>query len=150
MNYERAALCRDRIRAVESLMQKQKAISTSFSDRDVIAVMPHDADAMADAALHSRRPHDRLRILHARAARATTPMGEALTQFMLQYYSAENLPPHGDPAAAASRRSADVIEELLGETGAAARIPERADARRQGEAGAHGDEKREGHMPEAG
>ena len=46
MNYESAAVYRDRIRAVEALLEKQTAISTNDADRDVIAVLHHDADAL--------------------------------------------------------------------------------------------------------
>ncbi len=113
MNYERAAVCRDRIRAVESLMQKQKAISTSFTDRDVIAAMPHDADAMVV-------------LLYIRGGRmigsesftldgaGDESMGEVLTQFMLQYYSAENIPPT-EILLSSEPPERRVIEELLSE-----------------------------------
>ena len=46
MNYEWAAVYRDQMRAVEAVMQKQKAISTAMGDQDIIAALPHDADAM--------------------------------------------------------------------------------------------------------
>ena len=113
MNYERAALCRDRIRAVESLMQKQKAISTSFSDRDVIAVMPHDADAMA-VLLYIRGGRMIGSESFTLSGAGDAPMGEALTQFMLQYYSAENLPPT-EILLSSEPPERRVIEELLGE-----------------------------------
>ena len=45
-SYERAAVYRDRIRAVEDVMQRQKAISTHASDQDVIAVVPEESDAI--------------------------------------------------------------------------------------------------------
>ncbi len=113
MNYERAALYRDRIRAVESVMQKQKAISTREDDRDVIAVLRHDADAIVE-------------LLYIRSGRligsenftlegaGDEEPGEILTQFILQYYTPENLPPtelilSADPPEKA------VIEELLTE-----------------------------------
>ena len=113
MNYERAALYRDRIRAVESVMQKQKAISTAQDDRDVIAVLHRDADALVE-------------MLYIRAGRligsenftmegaGDEPAGEIITQFVLQYYTPENLPPtelilSADPPEKA------VIEELLTE-----------------------------------
>ena len=113
MNYERAALCRDRIRAVESLMQKQKAISTSFSDRDVIAVMPHDADAMA-VLLYIRGGRMIGSESFTLSGAGDAPMGEALTQFMLQYYSTENLPPT-EILLSSEPPERRVIEELLGE-----------------------------------
>lgn len=113
LNYERAALYRDRIRAVESVMQKQKAISTSQDDRDVIAVLRHEADAIVE-------------MLYIRAGRligsenftlqgaGDEAPGEIVTQFILQYYTPENLPPSelilsSDPPEKA------VIEDLLSE-----------------------------------
>lgn len=113
MNYERAALYRDRIRAVENVMQKQKAISTAQDDRDVIAVLRHDADAIVV-------------MLYIRAGRligsenftlegaGDEEAGEIITQFILQYYGPENLPPtelilSADPPEKA------VVEELLTE-----------------------------------
>ena len=113
MNYERAAVYRDRIRAVEAVMQKQKAISTSQDDRDVIAVLKHDADALVE-------------MLYIRSGRligsesftlegaADEESGEIITQFILQYYTPENLPPteillSSEPA------EKSVIEELLTE-----------------------------------
>ena len=92
MNYERAALYRDRLRAVEAVMQKQKAISTSQDDQDVIAVAPYGADAV-------------VQLLMVRSGRligsehfvfegcADDESAEILTQFILQYYGKANMPP---------------------------------------------------------
>ena len=113
MNYERAALYRDRIRAVQSIMQKQKAISTAQDDRDVIAVLHHEADAIVE-------------MLYIRSGRligsenftlqgaGDEAPGEILTQFMLQYYSPENLPPTEIILSADPPEKA-VVEELLSE-----------------------------------
>jgi excinuclease ABC subunit C len=49
MNYERAAIYRDRIFAVEQVMQKQKASSTRDVDQDVLAFAPMGADALVSA-----------------------------------------------------------------------------------------------------
>ena len=46
MHYERAALYRDRIRAVESVMQKQKAIVSGGGDQDVVATIRQGDDAL--------------------------------------------------------------------------------------------------------
>lgn len=113
MNYERAALYRDRIRAVESVMQKQKAISTAQNDRDVIAVLHHDADAIVE-------------MLYIRAGRligsesftmegaGDEDPGEITTQFILQYYTPENLPPQ-EIVLSADLAERTVVEELLTE-----------------------------------
>lgn len=113
MNYEAAAVYRDRIRAVESLIEKQTAISTTASDRDVIATLHHDADAM-------------VRIMFIRSGRligseqftlegaGDDEAGEILTQFMLQYYGPENVPPK-EICLSANVQEAAIVEELLSE-----------------------------------
>ena len=69
MNYERAAVYRDRIRAVEDVMQRQKAISTHESDQDVIAVVPEETDAVIQMLFIRSRPPHRLGTLRARGRR---------------------------------------------------------------------------------
>ncbi len=113
MNYERAALYRDRIRAVEAVMQKQKAISTAQADQDIIAALPHDADAMVQLVfVRSGRMIGSERFTLEGAA--DEPPGEILTQFMLQYYGPEITPPREILLSAAPPEH-DVIEQLLSE-----------------------------------
>ena len=113
MNYERAALFRDRIRAVESVMQKQKAISTSQDDRDVIAVLHHEADALVEMMfIRSGRLIGSESFTLEGAGDESA--GEILTQFILQYYSKENLPPH-EILLSAEPPEKNVVEELLSE-----------------------------------
>ena len=113
MNYERAALYRDRIRAVEAVMQKQKAISTAQADQDIIAVLPHDADAMVQLMfVRSGRMIGSERFTLEGAA--DEPQGEILTQFMLQYYGPEITPPR-EILLSATPPEHDVIEQLLSE-----------------------------------
>ena len=114
MNYEGAAVYRDRIRAVQELNEKQTAISTADSDRDVIACLAHDADQL-------------VQILFIRSGRmigsefftlegaGDDPAGEVLTQFMLQYYSEENLPPK-EILTSAEIPEREIVESLLSET----------------------------------
>ncbi|MCQ2437774.1 MAG: excinuclease ABC subunit UvrC [Clostridia bacterium] len=114
MNYERAALCRDRLRAVELLVEKQTAISTSDNDRDVIGLLHHDADAM-------------LQIMFIRSGRligseqftmegaGDDDSGEILTQFILQYYGDENVPPR-EILLSAEVPEAEIVESLLTES----------------------------------
>ncbi|MBQ8963306.1 MAG: excinuclease ABC subunit UvrC, partial [Clostridia bacterium] len=113
MNYERAALYRDRIRAVEAVMQKQKAISTAQSDQDIIAVLPHEADAMVQLMfVRSGRMIGSERFTLEGAG--DEPLGEILTQFMLQYYGPEITPPR-EILLSATPPEHDVIEQLLTE-----------------------------------
>ena len=51
MNYEKAALYRDRIQAVNDLMQRQKALDVSGEDRDIIAALPSGEDALVHVML---------------------------------------------------------------------------------------------------
>ena len=113
LNYERAAAYRDRIRAVEAVMQKQKAIATNGANQDVIAVVPENADALIQVLyIRSGRLIGSERFVLERAG--DEPPGEVLTQFMLQYYNPENLPPqeillsHMPP-------ESETLEKLLGE-----------------------------------
>ena len=113
MNYERAALYRDRIRAVEAVMQKQKTISTAQADQDIIAMLPHEADAMVQLMfVRSGRMIGSERFTLEGAG--DEEPGEVLTQFMLQYYGPENLPPH-EILLSATPPEHDVIEQLLTE-----------------------------------
>ena len=113
MNYERAAVYRDRIRAVEDVMQRQKAISTHASDQDVIAVVPEESDAI-------------IQMLFIRSGRligsehyvleggGSELPGEVILQFILQYYDAENMPPQ-ELLLSAEPPERDVLEQLLSE-----------------------------------
>lgn len=113
MNYESAAVYRDRIRAVEALIEKQTAISTNASDRDVIAVLHHDADAMVQLMfIRSGRLIGSERFTLEGAG--DDEAGEILTQFMLQYYGPENVPPR-EVLLSASVREQPLVEQLLSE-----------------------------------
>ncbi len=113
MNYERAALYRDRLRAVEAVMQKQKAISTSQDDQDVIAVAPYGADAV-------------VQLLMVRSGRligsehfvfegcADDESAEILTQFILQYYGKANMPPQ-ELILSVDPPEKEILEQLLTE-----------------------------------
>ena len=115
MNYEGAAVYRDQIRAVQELNEKQTAISTTEADRDVLAVLPHDADAL-------------VQLLFIRSGRmigsesftlegaGDEPAGEVLTQFMLQYYSEENQPPR-EILVSAEIPETEIVEQILSEAG---------------------------------
>ena len=113
MNYERAAVYRDRIKAVEAVMQKQKAISTALGDQDIIAAMPHEADAMVQLMfVRSGRLIGSERFTLEGAG--DEAMGDVLTQFILQYYGPENMPPQ-DLLLSVMPDEKGVIEQLLTE-----------------------------------
>ncbi len=113
LNYERAAVYRDRMRAVSAMMERQKAISTHVVDQDVIAVVPEEMDAV-------------IQMLYIRSGRligsehyvlegggAESP-GEALLQFILQYYGEENLPAQ-ELLLSVEPPDREVLEQLVGE-----------------------------------
>ncbi len=113
MNYERAALYRDRLRAVESVMQKQKAISTSQDDQDVIAVSPYGADAVVQ--LMMVRSGRLIGSEHFVFEGAGDEMpSEILTQFILQYYGKANMPPQ-ELILSVDPPEKDVLEQILTE-----------------------------------
>ena len=92
MEYEKAAGFRDKIRAVEGLMEKQRAISTVAAEQDIISLAQDGLDAMAQ-------------LLYVRGGRmiggeAFTLPGEGgeppedvLAAFVTQYYADANLIP---------------------------------------------------------
>ena len=111
LNYERAAVYRDRMQAVESVMQKQKAISTAMGDQDILAALPHDADAMVQLMfVRSGRLIGSERFTLDGAGDES--MGDVLTQFILQYYDSENMPPH-ELLLSVMPDERPVIEQLL-------------------------------------
>lgn len=113
MNYEGAAVYRDRINAVNSLLEKQTAISLSPYNRDVIAVLPHDADALV-CVLFIRSGLLLGSEKFTLEGAGDEPISESLIQFMLQYYSAENQPP-SQIIVSAFIREIRIIEDLLSE-----------------------------------
>lgn len=136
MNYERAAVYRDRIRAVNDLMQRQKALDVGGEDRDIIAELPVDADVLVQVML-TRGGRLISSEMFTLSRAADDEPGEVLTRFMTQYYSAEN-PPAPEVLVSAPLPESAVLEELLGEIiHRRVRIscPQRG---RQGEAGADG------------
>ena len=113
MNYERAALYRDRLRAVESVMQKQKAISTSQGDQDIIAAAPYGADAIVQLMMirSGRLIGSEHFVFDGAADEMAT---EIITQFILQYYGKANMPPQ-ELIIGADIPEKDVLEQILTE-----------------------------------
>lgn len=113
MNYERAALYRDRLKAVEAVMQKQKAISTAQGDQDVIAVLPYGADAVVQLLMvRSGRLIGSEHFVFDGAC--DDDPGEILTQFILQYYGKSNMPPQ-ELLLSSTPPEMEVLEQLLTE-----------------------------------
>ena len=92
MQYERAAVLRDKIRDVQGLMERQIAIQTAKAEQDVIALAQDGLDAMAQ-------------VLYVRGGRmiggdsfpllreGSEDPGDVLASFLTQYYEDGNLIP---------------------------------------------------------
>ena len=92
LNFEKAAALRDKIRDVEGLMERQRAIQTSEVEQDVLGIAQDGLDAM-------------VQILYVRGGRMTggdhfslpregaEPAGDVLASFLTQYYEDGNLIP---------------------------------------------------------
>ncbi|MBR6954998.1 MAG: excinuclease ABC subunit UvrC [Clostridia bacterium] len=112
MEYERAAVLRDKIRDVTGLMERQIAIRTDRSEQDILAVAQDGVDAM-------------VQILYVRGGRmlggdrfvleregAEEP-GEVLAGFLTQYYSEGTLIPRHILVQSLPEGMADQMEQWL-------------------------------------
>jgi len=92
LNYERAAVYRDRIKALDQVMQKQKAIISGGGDQDVLATIRQGDDALVQLLLirGGKMIGSELHVLE-RAGDETAE--QVLCSFMLQYYAEDSLPP---------------------------------------------------------
>ena len=112
MQYERAAVIRDRIRDVEGLLERQIAIQTDRSEQDIIALAQDGLDAM-------------VQIVYVRGGRMiggdhfTLPRegseqpGDVLASFLTQYYEDGNLVPRNVLAQALPEGSREQLEQWL-------------------------------------
>jgi excinuclease ABC subunit C len=125
-DFERAALFRDRLKAVESLMERQRVAGAGMGSADLIGVAVEDGDANAqvfqlrDGILAERQGF----YLHSAegTADATAQVAES---FLLQYYSAApSVPPLVVVGPELSDRT-EVLAEALG-SGRDARVEVRA------------------------
>ena len=114
MNFERAAVYRDRLKAVEDIMQPQKALSVRGDDRDIIATLPCMEDALVQLMLYRGGKLLSSNVFTLEGA-AREEASEVLVRFMTQYYSTEN-PPAGEVSVACDIPDRDVLEQLLTET----------------------------------
>ncbi len=82
--FERAAMYRDRVTAMEQVLQKQKAIAVAGGDQDVIAVASDGVDAVVEVIF--MREGKILGNDHFIMQRAEAQQEESLVMFLLQYY----------------------------------------------------------------
>ncbi|MDR2656283.1 MAG: excinuclease ABC subunit UvrC [Oscillospiraceae bacterium] len=90
--YERAAILRDRLRAVEKLVEKQRAIKPGGGDYDALAVAQDGLDAMVQI-MHIRGGQMLGGDSFALERAGDEDPGEVLTSFMLQFYTEAALIP---------------------------------------------------------
>ena len=91
MQYEKAGVYRDRIAAVEQIMQKQKAIVAGGGDQDVIVTQRQQEDALVQMLL-VRGGKMIGSELHVIERAGDEPEDEILLSFMLQYYGEDHMP----------------------------------------------------------
>ena len=112
MQYERAAVIRDRIRDVEGLLEKQIAIRTDRADQDIIALAQDGLDAM-------------VQVVYVRGGRmiggdhfalpreGSEEPGDVLASFLTQYYEDGNLIPRNVLVQALPEGAQEQLESWL-------------------------------------
>ena len=88
MRYEEAALFRDKVQAVQTVLDKQKIISTSLQDQDVIAYCSEKEQAMAQV-LIIRSGKMLSEKLFKLKSQNEMEEDETLSSFLKQYYAEE-------------------------------------------------------------
>lgn len=113
MEYERAAQLRDRIRAIDSLAEKQQAINVSGSERDVFAFVKDEEDAVVFA-LFERGG----KVIWAESmsiACGGETAGEVTASFLKQYY-ADGVPVPREIVVRDLPEEAETLEKWLSES----------------------------------
>ena len=93
LNYERAAVYRDRLKAVDQVMQKQKAIVAGGGDQDVLVTHSQGGDALVQLMM-IRSGKMIGSETHVLERAGDEPAEQILCSFMLQYYAEDSMPPH--------------------------------------------------------
>ena len=110
-NYERAAVYRDQITAIDQLMQKQKAIVADGGDQDVAAALIDENGALVQMMyVRGGRLIGSERFSLDNSAEETAE--EALSQFIAQYYDESRVPPR-EVLVNADFRDRGALEERL-------------------------------------
>ena len=110
--FEKAAMYRDRVTAMEQVLQKQKAIAVAGGDQDVIAVASDGVDAIVEVIF--MRGGKILGNDHFIMQRAEAQQEESLAMFLLQYYdNAPSIP--REILLGEECKDLEVMEKLLSE-----------------------------------
>lgn len=86
LEFERAAVLRDQIQALEAILQRQKVLSTDHGDRDVIAVVKDERGAAIQMLYVRGGKLIGQRQFYLDGSAETAP-GEAVQEFVKQYYT---------------------------------------------------------------
>ncbi|HEX9067665.1 MAG TPA: excinuclease ABC subunit UvrC, partial [Ktedonobacterales bacterium] len=132
LEFERAAALRDRVKAVEQVLEKQKVISTTNAgDQDVIALASEDDETCAMAFFFRGGKLVGREYFMLRGTR-DTPAGEIMGTFLVQFYDqAPLIPP--DIILSVEPDSPDALREWLREKRSGAvtlAVPQRGDRMR--------------------
>lgn len=92
LNYERAAVIRDKIRDVEGLMERQQAIQVNLAEQDILALAQDGLDAMVQM-LYVRGGRMIGGEHYALPREGAEEPGEVLAGFITQYYEDGRLVP---------------------------------------------------------
>ncbi len=112
-NYERAAVYRDRMRALDQVMQKQKAIVTGGGDQDVLATIRQGDDALVQILMvrGGKMIGSETHVLERAGDEAPE---QVLCSFMLQYYGEDSVPPR-DILVGVMPEESETLASLLSE-----------------------------------
>ena len=92
MRFEQAAQIRDRIRDVQSLMERQKAINVRGGDQDILACARDDIDAMVEV-VFVRGGHMIGAESYALEGAGDQSAAQVFAQFLMQFYDDGRRPP---------------------------------------------------------
>lgn len=113
MRYEEAAVFRDKIAAVKTVFDKQKIISTSLADQDIIASCCEKGNAMVQALIIRNGKMLAEKIFKMKNLNHENE-SEAISSFLKQYYTDESLVP-GEIILSREIDDQTVIEQWLGD-----------------------------------
>ncbi len=113
LKFERAGILRDRILAIEGILQRQKAVSTAGEDQDVLAAASDGVDAVVVALfIRGGKLIGSDTFVLERAGVEAEYGGEWLSMFLLQYYDEATFIPR-EILLHTATDDMQVIEELL-------------------------------------
>lgn len=130
LEFERAAVLRDRIEAVEALLQKQKALSTEGEDRDVLCAVEDGAEVLVQTLF--LRGGKILGSERFGLEGEDNGLSESLQMFILQYYDGAPFIPR-EILISHEVEDREVLEELLSEKKGSRvyiQVPQRGEKRR--------------------